>query len=179
MRATSSPTNSSYRERATKSRDPAMQLWPLEEKTPYMTPARACSRSASSKTIVGDLPPSSSDTGISLSAAACARVRPVFVPPVKVIFPTAGCRTIASPMTLPRPGSTESSAVGSAASVSAWWTRRPRARATSGVHSAGLRTTALPAASAGASFWASLAMGEFHGVIAPTTPMGSWTFIVT
>lgn len=37
----------------------------------------------------------------------------------------------------------------------------------------------MPAASAGASFWASLAMGEFHGVIAPTTPMGSWTLIVT
>ena len=39
-------------------------------------------------------------------------------------------------------------------------------------------TTALPAASAGASFCASLAMGEFHGVIAATTPIGSCTLIV-
>ncbi|MNI79413.1 hypothetical protein D3C73_1358680 [compost metagenome] len=38
--------------------------------------------------------------------------------------------------------------------------------------------TALPAASAGASFCASLAMGEFHGVIAAITPMGSCTLIV-
>lgn len=116
---------------------------------------------------------------MSLSAAAWARVRPVEVPPVKVIFSTAGWRTIASPMTLPRPGRTESRAVGSPASVSARWTRRPSARATRGVHSAGLRRTALPAARAGASFWASLAIGEFQGVIAPTTPMGSWTLIVT
>lgn len=47
-----------------------------------------------------------------------------------------------------------------------------------GVISAGLSTTAQPAASAGASFWASLAMGEFHGVIAPTTPSGSCRLMV-
>jgi hypothetical protein len=47
------------------------------------------------------------------------------------------------------------------------------------VTSAGFTTTALPAASAGASFCASLAMGEFHGVMAATTPMGSCTLIVT
>ena len=48
----------------------------------------------------------------------------------------------------------------------------------SGVTSAGFSTTALPAASAGASFCASLAIGEFHGVIAATTPIGSCTLIV-
>ncbi len=47
-----------------------------------------------------------------------------------------------------------------------------------GVTSAGFSTTALPAASAGASFCASLAIGEFHGVIAAITPSGSCTLIV-
>ena len=51
--------------------------------------------------------------------------------------------------------------------------------ASSGVTSAGLTMTALPAASAGASFCASLAMGEFQGVMAATTPMGSCTLMVT
>ncbi len=55
---------------------------------------------------------------------------------------------------------------------------RPRASETRGVHSAGLRMTALPAAIAGATFCASLAIGEFHGVMAPITPIGSWMLIV-
>ena len=38
--------------------------------------------------------------------------------------------------------------------------------------------TALPAASAGANFCTSLAIGEFHGVIAATTPTGSCTLMV-
>jgi hypothetical protein len=49
---------------------------------------------------------------------------------------------------------------------------------TSGLHEAGFRITALPAASAGAIFCASLAIGEFHGVIAATTPIGSCTDMV-
>ncbi len=36
----------------------------------------------------------------------------------------------------------------------------------------------MPAASAGASFCASLAIGEFHGVIAAMTPIGSCTLMV-
>src|SRR5262249_47593626 len=55
---------------------------------------------------------------------------------------------------------------------------RPSSSAASGVTSAGLTTTALPAASAGASFCASLAIGEFHGVIAAMTPIGSWALLV-
>ena len=41
------------------------------------------------------------------------------------------------------------------------------------VNSDGLTTTVLPAASAGASFHAVSSSGEFHGVIAATTPSGS------
>jgi hypothetical protein len=108
------------------------------------------------------------------SAAAAPMARPVAVPPVNDTFPTPGWRTIASPTVRPGPGSTDSRPGGSPASPIS----RPSASDTSGVHSAGLSTTALPAASAGAIFCASLAIGEFHGVIAPTTPTGSCTLIV-
>lgn len=43
-----------------------------------------------------------------------------------------------------------------------------------GVVSAGLRTTALPAASAGKEPQAAMGMGKFHGAMTPTTPRGSW-----
>ena len=42
-----------------------------------------------------------------------------------------------------------------------------------GVCSAGLITTALPAAMAGASFHAAMRIGKFQGMIWPTTPSGS------
>jgi hypothetical protein len=41
------------------------------------------------------------------------------------------------------------------------------------VNSDGFNTTVQPAASAGASFHAASSSGEFHGVIAATTPTGS------
>ncbi|GAA2915376.1 hypothetical protein GCM10020221_08870 [Streptomyces thioluteus] len=41
-----------------------------------------------------------------------------------------------------------------------------------GVVSAGLRTTVLPAASAGAIFHASISSGKFHGMTCPATPSG-------
>ncbi len=43
-----------------------------------------------------------------------------------------------------------------------------------GVSDAGLITTQLPAAIAGASFQAAISSGKFHGMICPTTPRGSW-----
>ena len=43
-----------------------------------------------------------------------------------------------------------------------------------GVCSAGLSTTQLPAASAGASFQVAIRIGKFQGMIWPTTPSGSW-----
>ena len=44
--------------------------------------------------------------------------------------------------------------------------------ARAGVSSAGFSTTVFPQTSAGASFQAGIAIGKFHGVIAPTTPTG-------
>ena len=46
-------------------------------------------------------------------------------------------------------------------------------RSDSGVCSAGLITTQLPAASAGANFQTAIRIGKFHGMICPTTPSGS------
>ncbi len=46
-----------------------------------------------------------------------------------------------------------------------------KSSAESGVNSAGLNTTVLPQASAGAIFQASISSGKFHGTIWPTTPM--------
>ncbi len=47
------------------------------------------------------------------------------------------------------------------------------APSTTGVSSAGLRTTALPAASAAAAMPVRIARGKFQGAITPTTPSGS------
>ncbi len=44
--------------------------------------------------------------------------------------------------------------------------------------SAGFSTTVLPQTRAGQSFQAGIAIGKFHGVIAPTTPTGIRTLIM-
>ncbi len=55
---------------------------------------------------------------------------------------------------------------------SAWRQTSAKSRALSGVVEAGLRTTVLPAASAGAIFQASMSSGKFHGMIWAATPSG-------
>ena len=60
-------------------------------------------------------------------------------------------------------------AAGSPASYSTW----AKATVDAGECSDGLQTQVLPAASSGASFQVRSISGEFHGVIAPTTPTGS------
>src|SRR5215813_7210578 len=55
---------------------------------------------------------------------------------------------------------------------SAWRSTSQKSSADSGVVSAGLSTTVLPAASAGAIFQASISSGKFHGMIWPATPSG-------
>src|SRR5947209_16656456 len=76
---------------------------------------------------------------------------------------------MAFPTTLPRPGTTFKTPAGS-----------PHSRAYSAnfssdkdVFDAGLMTTVFPHASAGAIFHTASISGKFHGVIAPTTPIGS------
>ena len=55
------------------------------------------------------------------------------------------------------------------------WMSEASSIAPTGVCSAGLRTTVLPAASAGASFQAAISSGKFHGMIWPQTPTGSFS----
>jgi hypothetical protein len=59
-----------------------MQVWPVAAKMPATTPLAAASRSASSKTMLGDLPRSSKDTRARLSAASFMTLMPVSVEPV-------------------------------------------------------------------------------------------------
>ena len=94
---------------------------------------------------------------------------PVGTEPVKLIASTSGERTIASPTTEPRPITRLNTPGGSDVRemISASAHTEP------GTRSAGLITTQLPNASAGAIFHAGIAIGKFQGVIMPTTPTGS------
>src|SRR6266571_7027959 len=91
--------------------------------------------------------------------------RPVSIDPVKLIAATSRWFTMVSPTTDPGPMTRLKTPTGMPAlariSVSA--------QAQPGVHCAGLNTTVLPHARAGAIFQAGMAIGKFQGVIRPTT----------
>ncbi len=80
-------------------RERAQQSWPALSKTAYGAAAAAFSRSASAKTTLADLPPSSSVTRLIVSAAPRITPRPTSVEPVKPIFATSGCSTSRWPTT--------------------------------------------------------------------------------
>ncbi len=133
-----------------------------------MAPCTAASRSASSKTMNGALPPSSIDVRFTVPAHCCMSSLPTAVEPVKVSLRTLGLPVSSAPIsrvTPPRilitpagiPARSASSAIASA---------------DNGVSFAGLHTTVHPAASAGAIFRASMAFGKFQGVMHATTPTG-------
>ena len=131
---------------------------------------QASGRSASSSTIVADLPPSSRNRRF-IVAAPFSMIRfPTAVEPVKEIRSTFGESVSSSPTrwseavtTLTTPGGMS---VRSAI-------KRPRRVALKGVSGAGLSTTVLPVASAWPILWIVTSNGKFHGTIAPTTPTGS------
>src|ERR1700753_983516 len=123
----------------------------------------------SPNTIWADLPPHSSHTGFMLDSAEYFKKRlPTSVEPVNESASTSGCRPSAAPAVGPSPGSTPSAPSGSPASCASWAMRN----AINGVCSAGLRTTLLPAASAGASFHIGMVSGELQGVTGATTAAG-------
>ena len=68
--ATKAATKSSYAERSTRMRLRAQQSWPALPNTAMGVSAAARSTSASANTTQADLPPSSSDTRVMLSAEA-------------------------------------------------------------------------------------------------------------
>ena len=115
------------------------------------------------------LPPSSSVTRFTCSAQPAMIFWPTSVEPVKQTLPTAGCVTKRQPTTDPRPGRTWKTCSGMPASRAS----SPMRIAVSGVRSAGLSTTVLPAASAGAKPHEAIGIGKFHGTMIPTTPIGS------
>ena len=132
-------------------------------------PSIIFSKSQSAKIRAAFLPPSSKDTGFTPAAAACMMAVPVRDSPVKVMASMSGWRVMNSPAEfgpkpctrLNTPGGTPTAAMTSASKV-----------AVPGVSSEGLTTTALPQASAGATFQVSSSSGRFQGDITPITPSG-------
>ena len=102
-----------------------------------------------------------------MPATERAIARPTSVEPVKATLSTPGCSTSARPVS-PAPVTMLTTPGGR----SACWQISANSSAVSGVVSAGLSTTVLPAASAGAIFQASISSGKFHGMTWPATPSG-------
>src|SRR5271166_3735113 len=143
------------------------QVWPILRNFEAIAPSTAASTSASSNTMNGALPPSSSPTFFTVPAAWRMRSLPTSVEPVKPTKRTAGCSHIA----LPIAGASPVKRLRTPAGTPARSASSPRARAVSGVSGAGLATAVQPTASAGASLRVIIAAGKFHGVIAATTPI--------
>ena len=127
-------------------RERAQQSCPALSKTAYGAAAAARSRSASAKTRLADLPPSSSVTRLIVVAAPCMTPRPTSVEPVKPIFATSGCSTSRCPTTRPGPTTTLTTPSGIPASR----IRSARRSAESGVSSAGFEDDRVPAGERGA-----------------------------
>src|SRR5690606_35062148 len=124
--------------------------------------------SASSKTMNGALPPSSSESFLIVSADWRSRMRPTSVEPVNDTLRTVGFVHISSPIFDDcEPVTTMLKTPGGKPACSASSTS---ASADSGVAPAGFATTVQPAAKAGATLRVIIAIGKFHGVIAAQTP---------
>ena len=152
----------------TKIRFAEMQVWPELRNLHSIAPATAWSRSASSKTMNGALPPSSSETFFTLCAHWAISSFPIPVEPVKPSLRTSGFEVISSPIGAALPVTTEKTPAGMPASSAS----TAIASAESGVCDAGFSTIVHPAASAGADLRVIIAAGKFHGVIPTVTPTG-------
>ena len=149
-------------------RPAVMQTWPWCRNALQAPAELATSRSASSRTMSALLPPSSSETRLRDRPAASPTRRPTAVEPVKAIIATFGSCVSAEPASA-SPGRTCSRPSGSPAASNSRATRMPPE---TGVCTSGLRMTALPRASAGATARTDRICGKFHGLITPTTPSG-------
>src|SRR5215471_4401892 len=146
----------------------AVHRCPVVPKPPHSPPSIAKSRFASSSTIIGFLPPNSSEQCLKLLAAVVPTVRPTAVEPVREIARTSVCSVNGAPTLEPNPLTMLITPLGTPASVSVC----TRLNVDSGVSCAGLITQVLPQTSAGKSFHDGIAIGKFHGVIIPHTPSG-------
>ena len=134
-----------------------------------ITPLIAVSKSASSKTMKGALPPNSIDTFFMVSAALRTKVLPTPVEPVNEILRTSLLAIITSLIASVSP----ETAFNTPSGTPAFCASASNAKAHSGVSLAGLIKPVQPAASAGPNLRVNIANGKFHGVIAATTPTGS------
>src|SRR5882724_5309670 len=145
------------------------QVWPVFLYLEASAPSTAASRSASSNTMNGALPPSSIEVFFTVFEHCSRRILPTAVEPVKVILRTMGLDVISPPMADEPPVTTLKTPLGIPA-------RSPSsaiASAEYGVMVAGLSTMVQPAASAGPDLRVIMAFGKFQGVIAAQTPIGS------
>ena len=133
----------------------------------------AFAKSTSSKIILADFPPNSCVTLFTVSAEFLATETPALVDPVKDIISIPRCLLILTPNSLPFPLIKLKIPSGSLASsiISA------KMIALNGASSLGLSIIVHPAANAGATLQAIWLSGQFHGVIKPQTPTGSFCTI--
>ena len=117
-RSTSRSTKSSWMLSSTSSRAPAEQTWPECRKTAVRAKSRATSRSASAKTMLGFLPPSSRATFLTVAAAEAITRRPVTRPPVNETRSTRGSSTSGAAASAPAPRTRLPTPAGSPASSS-------------------------------------------------------------
>ncbi|SAL70451.1 hypothetical protein AWB65_06919 [Caballeronia humi] len=118
----------------------------------------------------GALPPSSSDTFLTVGALCAASNRPTAVDPVNDSLRTTGLLVISPPIAFGSPVTMLSTPFGTPARSAS----TAIASAENGVASAGFTTIGQPAASAGPTLRVIIAAGKFHGVIAAHTPIGSF-----
>ena len=147
----------------------AVHFCPVDSMAPAMVTSTALSRSASLRTTTGFLPPISSWNLIPRSAHCAASFEPTALEPVKLMALMCGLSARVGPICEPRP-TTRFKTPGGRPALSS---TSARCQAVSGVSSAGLKTTVLPKARAGATFQVGMATGKFHGVMRATGPSGT------
>ena len=174
MAPASIDVNFSATEEWTRNRLAAVQASPALRILATMAPSSAASRSASSNTMKGVLPPSSIDTLSTWSAATLSRVWPTSVDPVNDSLRTRGSCSICS-ITPEEPlATTTLTTPGGSPAASMRWTT---ARVVRGVSDAGFTMAVQPAARAGPILRVAMAAGKFHGVIITLTPTG-WSTVM-
>ncbi len=136
----------------------------------------AASMSASSNTMKGAWPPSSSASFLIVGALCAISRRPTGVEPVNDRCRTTGLAHSTLPISTERSLSAVNTLI-TPSGMPARCASSASASADSGVCSAGLITMVQPAANAGAILRVIIAIGKFHGVIAAQTPIGCFSVI--
>jgi hypothetical protein len=162
---------SSMRAAGTSMREGALHDWPELLHMAAMSREITLAKSASSRMMFADLPPSSCATRLTVGAAARATSTPARVEPVNDTMSTSGWAESAAPTPAPSPLTRLNTPAGTPASSRI----SVKMIAFSGATSDGLSTIVQPAASAGATLQAIWLIGQFHGVISAHTPTGSRT----